>query len=68
MLKYADIWYGCQPKSSFARMGHISSSEQMSFFGGFKASAMVISRIDAAAAPSENEVFNESETTTQGLY
>jgi hypothetical protein len=66
--KYADIFSGIQQKSLFARMGHNSSSEQISFSAGLQHHPDFLVGSTNTGPLTKNEVFNESEATTQRLY
>ena len=65
--KYADIFSGLQQKSLFARMGHHSSSEQISFSAGLQHRSDFLVGSTNNGPITKNEVFNESEATTQRL-
>jgi hypothetical protein len=66
--KYADIFSGIQQKSLFARMGHNSSSEQISFSAGLQHHPDFLVGSTNTGPLTKNEVFHESEATTQRLY
>ena len=59
---------GLQQKRLFARMGHNSSSEQMGFSAGLQHHPEFLVGSTNTGPLTKNEVFNESEATTQRLY